>query len=140
MSDEYGSQPLEHIERAQLPWRNERVTECGRLTNDVKSILTREQAIAKWKRLGAQRAAMTTCMTCAQTANRQETWEESPSAVMQRYAQHWRTPEVERLNRELRAIALLIDAHQYEFQELLDGLAATKSLAEKRAARQRGEP
>ncbi len=121
------SVPLDHVERPALPWRDEHLTECGRPLSDVKSCLTRSEAIAKWKAQGPQRAGLTTCITCIETVNRHHTWEDSPSQVLSRHIKGWGREETQ-LDRELRAIALLIEAHKSEFVELLSGLEATVSL------------
>jgi len=126
--------PVEHIERAMVPWRDERLTECGLLVADVAACIDRPAAVAKAKELGMQRYAMVACMTCVQTVNRHGTWETDPVGVLERSLSRY-GPNAELSARELRAIALLIAAHTDEFQETLAALADAPSLAERRTAR-----
>jgi hypothetical protein len=142
-------EPVHHIVRAKLPWRDEPdLTECGHLASEMALVWTRDEAVAQFKELGQQRMAMLTCMTCMDTANRWPRWDNSPVAVMQRECQregwHHRAyariyppeaAEKDILERELRALAALVAAHQEEFREMVDGLAETGDLASKRAAR-----
>jgi hypothetical protein len=136
---------VEHILRANLPWRpGDEMTECGRPVAEFASVLTRDQAIAKFRDLGKARALMTTCVTCAQTTDRHATWETNPAAVMARhcdsYGARWSSvagAQERQLNDELRALALLAQAHREEFDQLLDGLTATGDLTAARRERQR---
>lgn len=134
--------PLDHIARTPLPWRtaDQALTECGRPVTDVAAFVTREDAIARWKRDGAQRAAYTLCMTCVETTNRHGTWDDDPVGVMQREVAGWgRSPARDRMALELRALALLVAAHPDEWDETIAGLEGAPSLAAKRAERrQRG--
>lgn len=123
--------PIEHSIRPPLPWRDDRITECGRPVADVASALTREEMVAKVRRQGQQRAAMTSCMTCWSTANRHLDWDRHPSSVIERYlSSRWRTQDEDEplIDRELRAIALLIEGHRAEFDELVEGLGAVGDL------------
>lgn len=134
-------EPLQHVLRPQPPWRDLMVTECGRPTNDLAAVLTRDEFVAKVTRLGQQRSAMTTCMTCWETARNHPAWDQSPVAVMGRITRdgQW-GKDAGMVNKELRAIAHLIDAHREEFDGLLDGLSRTDDLAsarKKRLGRQR---
>jgi hypothetical protein len=120
---------MDHIERPSLPWRTETRTECGRERADVESVLTRDEAMRKIKDQGQQRAALSTCMTCMTTASRYVEWASSPADVMARevrgYSPHGEPPPgIELLNRELRAVAALVEAHRDEFDGCIEGLVA----------------
>lgn len=130
---------LDHVLRTHLPWRrDEPLTECG-LTGTPG--LSHEQLAAKRERQGQQRAALTTCMTC---------WERTDSwgwryhgrglvAVLAREIERVRrsrkVEHEERLERELRAIEALVEAHRDEFDGYLAGLDATVDLTERRRNR-----
>lgn len=132
--------PMEHILRTALPWRpDEQITECGRDAAEFAVVLTREQAVVKFKDQGVQRAALSTCMVCMHTAQRHATWEDSPASVMSRHATAYYGTDRgnSRLDKELRAIAALIDAHREEFIDYVAGLEAASSLDAKRAERRR---
>jgi hypothetical protein len=127
--------PLEHVQRTPLPWRTESKTECGRPAAEYSAVLTRDEFFAKVKKQGKQRAAMSTCMTCMETASRHTTWGESPSSVMSRElttGRYDRNMGEKQIDRELRAIAALIEAHGEEFHGYLSGLDQTVSLRERR--------
>ena len=60
-------EPVDHILRPRLPWRSPdapAITECGYNAVKVKTI-TRDGFLAREKDWGRQRAALFTCMTCA---------------------------------------------------------------------------
>lgn len=133
---------LDHILRSQLPWRRDPgKTECGRDADDVTNALTYDEALAKFRSLGQQRAIMTSCVTCFQTANarHRSNWDKRPSAVMQRETEqvsYWNRAQAETLlDRELRAIAALIEAHRDEFDAYVSGLEQTASLADRRRSK-----
>jgi hypothetical protein len=115
-------EPVDHILRPQLPWRNSGgITECGYDASKVKT-LTRDEYLARLKDLGQQRSAMLTCMTCGDTARRWGTWEDDPRKALQREIEwetygRWgsRDDRGVRLRDELLAIADLIEAHRDEF-------------------------
>lgn len=111
---------IEHVRRPRLPWRAEEYTrtECGLLLTAAGRVLSREDFIEKVKRLGQQRAAMTTCMTCFNTAQSHPTWETNPVACLGREVEHWRQKN-EIFRRELRALAALVARHPEEFAELM---------------------
>ena len=133
---------VEHILRELLPWqRGEAGTECGRPVAEFAAVLTRDQAIAKFRALGQTRATMTTCVTCAQTVDRHATWATNPAAALARVADRYVSrycPDKKaqrRFNDELRALALLAEAHREEFEELLAGLTGAVDLRQAQAAR-----
>lgn len=128
-------EPLEHVQRTPLPWRVEAKTECGRPTAEYAVVLTRDEFFAKVKKQGKQRAALSTCMVCMETASRHTTWAQSPSSVMSRELSTGRFDRdmgEKLIDRELRAIAALVAAHAHEFEAYLEGLDQTVSLSERR--------
>jgi hypothetical protein len=135
MNDE----PLDHVLRPQLPWRDDLTTECGLSGDGDRRVITRAAFLRRLKDQGKQRSAMTTCMTCWQTAGRYKDWATSPSDVMARNVNGWDETKKVRINSELRAIVALIEAHPEEFYGYLDGLESTSSLADARLARRRDD-
>lgn len=119
-------EPVDHIVRSRLPWRDPSapsITECGYDAAKVRSI-TRDQHAARVKEFGKQRAAMFTCMTCAQTVENWETWDEDPRRAVGREVE-WescRWGKNERgcqLKDELESLAELAANHAAEFSELI---------------------
>lgn len=128
------SKPHEHIERLRPPWRTARLTECGRDIKEFAVVLSRDEAIAKLKKEGVQRAAYSLCMTClsAFERNYQMNWEDDPSAVVFRDANYTRQ---NLLTEELRALAILWSNHKDEYTSIVEGLAQTIDLSKKRMGR-----
>jgi hypothetical protein len=132
MSDE----PLSHLARRSPPWRQPDMTECGRPLVDVARVITFDEAKALIAKHGKQRAVFLICMTCANTVSRYCTWEKSPTDVIGREGtSKWSQSGFSRMDRELFAIAALIEAHREEFDGFLADLGETVSLADARAAR-----
>jgi len=130
--------PMEHIRRPVLPWQTDRhLTECGRDT-DGRVVITREECAAKIKRQGKQRAAMTTCMTCAETSDRWATWDVDPVQAVRRQVGGWGDTDPA-LRDEFIVIAALIEAHREEYDDMLAGLRGTLRLDEARLARRKRE-
>jgi hypothetical protein len=129
-------EPLSHIVRPALPWRDADRTECGKPTNDVASCISRDDALQQVKREGIQRAAYSLCMTCIDTMKRwPREWADDPvEALGREYYGGRRHPSLEG---ELRALAALVEAHRDEFDGYLTGLADTVSLAAHRQQRRR---
>jgi hypothetical protein len=126
------SERVEHVARPRIPWRDNGVrTECG-LPAAAHPVISRAAFTAKLRQLGKQRTAMTTCMTCFNTALRWPTWEENPAACLGRETQAYRTDKARELNDELRAIALLVSRHREEFDGLMGALADVTRLDSKR--------
>lgn len=123
--------PLHHIERGMLPWRSERMTECGRAVD--RPTWTRGEAVAEYERLGRQQFSLAVCMTCYNTANNNPDWDHNPISCMHRHT-GWGSHE-ERLTAELRAIATLIEAHRDEFDGTVAALLDASELAAKRQER-----
>lgn len=79
--------PVDHIARTPLPWRDEPdLTECGKNAVDVNGrIVTRVEIERRIRDVGKQRAAFTTCMTCAETSDRytrRTAWREEDGAIV----------------------------------------------------------
>jgi hypothetical protein len=136
-------EPVDHIIRPLLPWRTNdgAITECGYDASKVNAI-TREAYDARLKELGAQRCAMFTCMTCADTSRRWASWETDPRAAIgrevdwERGQSYWRARDDRgtRLKDELLAIASLIEAHKDEFEQLVDTLQRRRHWLERKEA------
>jgi hypothetical protein len=134
--------PLEHVIRSRPPWRRGGdLTECGKPV-DGRPVITRDAFLAKVRAQGKQRSAMTTCMTCWNTAARHPSWDENPVRSLVREASQYQwypfmdMPERSVTFRdELLAIAALIEAHADEFDELLTGLGDTVRLDDARQNR-----
>ena len=129
------NEPLKHIRRPDLPWREATLTECGRPVTDVRALIDRAEAIALVKKHGMQRAAFILCMTCASTANRWPEWHDDPyGALAREFMGAGRDPEMADY---LTAIGMLVTAHHDEYVELLAGLKETVSIDEARKRRRR---
>lgn len=134
--------PMEHVIRSRPPWRHGGdLTECGKPAAGLP-VITRDAFLAKVRAQGKQRSALTTCMTCWNTASRHPSWDENPVRSLVREASQYQwypfqeMPEKSVTFRdELLAIAALIEAHRDEFDELLTGLGDTVRLDEKRRQR-----
>jgi len=127
--------PIEHLLRPVLPWQTDReLTECGRDIAGL-AVITRDECRAKIKKQGQQRAAMTTCMTCAETSDRWPHWDTDPlRAVARQVGTSWREADPQ-LRDEFLAIAALIAEHRDEFDTFLRDLRGTTRLDDARAAR-----
>lgn len=116
-------EPLTHIARPPLPWRDSGLTICGRAVTEYAEgrVISLKDAFAVAKRLGQQRFAMTHCMTCSNMVRGWATWEADPVMRFQRelVAERGRLPpgQMSIQHAELRAIADLILAHRDEFDE-----------------------
>lgn len=140
-------EPMEHVLRSPLPWRanEEAKTECGKTAVDVAKTITFDDLVRKVKDQGQQRAAMSTCMTCMNQADfrRRPDWDTCPGALIARESQHeflhsgfgHANHQDSLLDKELRAIAALVEAHREEFDGYIQGLRSTVSLAERRRAK-----
>jgi hypothetical protein len=135
---------LDHIQRTPLPWRTGApLTECGLIDTPA---LTVDEFIVKARRLGQQRAALVTCMTCWQQVvtygGSVRTGHDDLVSVLAREVgriqrARGRTQRAA-LERELTAIAALIAEHRDEFDATLAGLDETTSLEDVRRRRQAG--
>jgi hypothetical protein len=131
-------EPVDHILRPRLPWRDgDGITECGYDASKVKT-LTRAEFFERVKELGQQRTAMLTCMTCSDTAKRWGTWDDDPRKALEREIQwecQWRRDDRGvRLRDELLAIAALVDLHREEFDAHIAHTEQRRAWNEKKAA------
>lgn len=131
-------EPVDHIMRPQLPWRDgPAITECGYSGEKVKS-LTREEFFVRVKEMGTQRAALFTCMTCAQTAGRWGTWDDDPRRALEREIQWeagWsRQDRGNQLRDELVAIAELIASHSEEFTAKIEAIQRQREWVAQKSA------
>lgn len=124
---------LDHILRAPVPWRDRQLTECG-LAVERCVVITADDLVKKIGRVGRQRAAFSTCMTCAgKVSTRRDTGqvvEPSLVDVLRRECSNYRRDDV--LEIELRAIAELVKRHRPEFDGLVARLSEVTDLAVKR--------
>jgi hypothetical protein len=135
-------EPLAHLVRRSPPWREPTKTECGRDLTDIAWHITRDEAKALIRKHGQQRAAFMLCMICVQTSDRYRDWAGSPTDVIAREVTSRYTlggpggtvQEHSQMDRELFAIAALIEAHRGEFDGYLADLDETVSLADRRRA------
>lgn len=132
-------EPVDHILRPRLPWRDPTepaITECGYDASKVKTI-SREDYTKRHKELGYQRCAMVTCMTCADTAKRWKAWSDDPREAIGREVEwetnKWRAERGTRLLDELEALEKLVANHAAEFADLV------RNIRERREWNQRKE-
>ena len=83
-----GSDPVTHIARTALPWRDDALgrTICGHPVSQFADgrVINLRDAHAAVRRLGQQRFALLHCMTCASNAFRWAEWDDDPVARMER--------------------------------------------------------
>jgi hypothetical protein len=137
-------EPLAHVLRAALPWRDGPVlTECGKLPDAGMPVLALAEFIARLKRDGQRRTSLATCMTCWTTASRHQavSWEADPIGVISREVGWARLdpqrgvrddPTARLFRDELLAIAELISRHREEFDGLVASIAVTPRLGDRR--------
>lgn len=133
-------QPVDHIMRPQLPWRDgPGITECGYDATKV-STLTRDEYAKRVKDLGQQRSAMMTCMTCASTASRWGAWSDDARKAIGReieWEAGWsRRNNGSRLLDELLAIEALVETHRAEFDAKVDELRKRREWVAQKATRE----
>lgn len=137
-------EPVDHILRPLLPWRladETAITECGYDASQVKT-LTRQDYFRRLQDMGSQRAALFTCMTCADTAKRWGTWDDDPRRALEReIVWEWGNgyhragdDRGTRLRDELIAIAALIQRHRMEFEGLISEDIRRRAWLEKKTA------
>lgn len=137
---------FQHIRRTDLPWRPATRTRCGLVVDSLKPdrLITVEDAGAKWKRMGAQRAALFLCMSCVSrtSAYYWPEWDVDPVGRFERELSNGmgrrKTDEPRLVELELRAIAILIADHRDEFDGLIalqrdGGLVQMSDLRRQRA-------
>ena len=135
-------EPVDHILRPRLPWRDpaaKALTECG-LDASAVSTLTRAEYDRRLKDYGQQRTAITTCMTCSNTAHRWRAWDDDPREAVGREVS-WESPGYRRsadrgrqLLDELIAMAELVERHRDEFDEIMAVNTRKREWAERKAA------
>lgn len=123
--------PIDHVVRTVPPWREPRHTECGLDLTEDRAVISREELYARARKLGRQRTLLAHCLTCVETVQRHQTWEKNPGSVIEREL-GWNSKTKELFNRELRAIAAMIEEHRDEFDAFVEGLEETSSLDERR--------
>lgn len=123
------TEELDHVLRPLLPWRDESLTECG-LNPAGRAVITRDEALLKFRREGQKRAALTTCMTCLETARRWKSWDEDPVQGMTREVHRY--PSQDLVRNELWALGELVRRHRDEFDLLLGELGKVDRLEERR--------
>lgn len=131
-------EPVDHILRPSLPWRETAgMTECGLNAASVKT-LSRDEYFVRFKEMGQQRTALFTCMTCGDTCRRWGTWQDDPRKAIEREIQwetQWRRDDRgARLRDELLAVAALIEAHREEFDAHLTAIEQRKAWLERKAS------
>lgn len=139
--------PLRHIVRPSLPWRDADLTRCGRPIAELvpAAVVTFDQARAIVDKHGKRRAAFLLCMTCADGVAPWPEWVDDPCRLLGRYLEgarrhrSVRTAAGRELEVDLRALELLVDEHRDEFDATRAALASATvvDLTERRAARRR---
>lgn len=136
-------EPLTHIARTPLPWRDATKTVCGHPVSQYADglVLNLADAQAMLRRLGKQRMALVTCMTCAHNIGHWAEWDRDPVGRMERECSGggYRRQEP-MIEGELRAIAELIRLHRDEFDELVTAFTTgdvptMQSLRQRRSTR-----
>lgn len=138
--EDFGDLPREHVVRPLPPWRiGQEMTECGRKPGE--HVISRDAFLIKVRKQGKTRAAMTTCMTCFETAQRWPDWNTNPLAVIAREVKHltyWGgESDKGPLRDELLAFALLAEAHREEFDATLEALGRAVPFGLSRARKER---
>lgn len=137
-----GKPQVAHIVIPRIPWRTVDRTYCGRDPQEFKKIASLADAQRRWKEVGAKRAAYEFCVTCVETANRHQPWDQNPVAAVH-YAYNkfgeWsrESPERDVAFAELRALAALVEAHREEFEQAVADLGGVVSLDALRVKRSR---
>lgn len=110
---------VDHIIRPYPPWSEPVLTNCGHRVEKVHSVISLDEAKRRVEELGKRRAVLTICMTCADRLH--PLWDHNPLGVLAAAPR-------DTVVRDLRAIALLIEAHRDEFDATVAGLAQTTAL------------
>lgn len=132
------SDPLNHIARPALPWQTFVLTECGRPVEEFADgiVVSRVETKAIIGRLGKTGAYMVMCVTCLNRANYDvDAWDLDPVSVMRRHCERGTRRPDDPIATELRAIALLVQAHRDEFDQTIRDLADAVPLSERRQQR-----
>jgi hypothetical protein len=131
--------PLKHIYRPLLPWQTVPLTECGRVASEVEECMTRPETKTLLNKIGRTRLHFVCCVTCVNRANYQvDSWEDDPAGVMSRHCDRGsRRDPNSAISIELRALALLVEAHREEFDQAVTDLGESVSLSALRRERAR---
>ena len=78
------NEPLDHILRSPLPWRDQHLTECGRAADKVGSTIDATQLAERIKTDGKTRTVYTVCMACWRTFGWTERWGNHPVGALYR--------------------------------------------------------
>lgn len=136
-----GKATITHVARRDLPWRKAALTECG-LDLEKHVAISPDDLAERVKKLGHQRTAMLTCMTCWNTSDRYGStygWRGPHHIVLSaierevQWARHH--PGTAPFMADVKAIEVLVQRHRDEFDELLEDQRETVSLADERKAR-----
>lgn len=106
------------------------MTECGRPTADVKSVIERDVLLRRLEQWGKQRTSLFTCMVCWETAARWPLFDVDPVMAMHREFYGGRADP--QLAKELRALAALATAYREDFEAYMAGLGQTVELKNRR--------
>ncbi len=133
-----GKKIIEHVLRPPIPWRRGvPLTECG-LSVQGSNVLTREDFLRKVRDQGIQRAMLSTCYTCGETAQRHPDWHANPAGCLSReISSYARSDRRDQINRELRALAVLSERYRAEFEELMQDQREIVPLSSARRRRPR---
>lgn len=118
-------QPLKHLPLEVPPWSRLELTVCGRMRDDVAAMTTVDEATARIKRDGKQRAYASLCMTCIGRVH-SLTWETNPQETTFYWVQKAdsyhgaKNPIRNLVLAELKALAALVRAHPDEWAAHLE--------------------
>lgn len=137
------SEPLTHIARTGLPWRDATKTVCGHPINQYADglVVNLADAQAMQCRLGQQRFALAICMTCANHVGNWAEWDNDPRVRMAREVTGGDFGKFDPvIVHELRAMAMLIERHRDEFDDAVAAFASgdVVTMRELRQRRARG--
>lgn len=118
------SDAVAHILRPKPPWSAVDLTVCGRAAGDVAKLATIPEVAAYAKKHGKKRTYFDYCVTCVERTY-QWTWIDHPMDILREYVdagRYGRSPgrreAAERIEREVHALAVLVERHREEFESL----------------------
>lgn len=137
------SEPVEHVLRSPLPWRDKPVSECG--IEHPEHSVTHDELKQRGRQREQKRSGATICAACLDTARRWPAFERDPIGRMSRElqtsgARSCRKRRESLLHAELWALAELVRRHREEFDTLLSGIQGTSNLDEYRRNRGTSRP
>ena len=119
-------EPLKHIRRRQLPWRDSGITECGRLASEFpERVIFTDAVDVLILQYGVQRSAFLLCITCFerwQTGAYYWRGNKGLFGTLEREGQNNRA--LADVNLDLAALAKLVEAHPSEFLQIRAAIAA----------------